>query len=167
MIDDMLSRLLADDEASVTTESRGSEGQVPDGPEGAGADDRVAEDGRSIGGVDQAAGPDLDAVFDLLRNRRRRDVLQCVRAASGPVDIGTLAIRIAARECGKEPDEVTSTERKRVYISLYQCHLSKMDELDAVEYDERSGTVEAGADYEVFICHLPGEPPFTETGPRP
>lgn len=37
---------------------------------------------------------------------------------------------------------LSSDQRKRVYIGLYQCHLPKMDKLGVVEYDKNRGRIE-------------------------
>lgn len=160
MFKKMLSQLLEDDDASVTTESRGTEAQANGRSDGGNPDTSEAPttDDRRRGAAEPATSPDLDQVFDLLRNRRRRDVMRWVGSDPDPVEIGTLAVHLAAYECDKEPSQINSEERKRVYISLYQSHLPKMDDLDAIEYDRRSGMVELGPAYETFMRHLPAEP---------
>ena len=81
-------------------------------------------------------------LFDVLSNRRRRYVVYLLKRATGPVELGTVATRIAAWENGREPSAVTGAERKRVYTSLQQVHLPKMDEFGAIRFDKRSGTIE-------------------------
>ena len=56
--------------------------------------------------------------------------------------LGELAEHVAAKENDIDRSELSSTQRKRVYIGLYQCHLPKMDDLDVVDYDQDRGTVE-------------------------
>jgi hypothetical protein len=61
---------------------------------------------------------------------------------------------VAAWENDTEPAAVTSAERKRVYTSLQQFHLPKLDRKDVVEYDERAGEVtlsEGAADLDVYL----------------
>lgn len=80
----------------------------------------------------------------LLKNARRRRVIQKVVAyddGSG-VELGTLAVEIAAAEQEIDPDDVTCKQRKRVYIGLYQCHLPKLDANGIIEFDgDQSGKV--------------------------
>lgn len=79
-----------------------------------------------------------DDVFEILRNARRRLAVQILADEGCPVALADLATAIAALENEKAVDDVAPEERKRVYISLYQCHVSKMDEAGIVEYDDES-----------------------------
>ena len=85
---------------------------------------------------------ELDRVFKILKNERRRQVLTYLDRVGGPVGIGELAEELAAHENDTTPARVDSTQRKRVYVALYQCHLPKMAELGVVDYDRRAGVVE-------------------------
>lgn len=67
---------------------------------------------------------------------------------SSPYSAGDLAEAIAAIELDKEITELDAQERKRVYITLIQLHLPKLDELGAIAYDERSKQV-----YETEATH--------------
>lgn len=58
-----------------------------------------------------------------------------------PHSVGDLAEAIAAIEQDKEISELTSQDRKRVYIALVQHHLDMLDELGAIAYHERSKQV--------------------------
>jgi len=80
-------------------------------------------------------------IFDVLRNKRRRYLLHYMKAAEGDVELGDLATRIAAWEYGEAVSEVTSAQRKRVYTTLQQTHLPKMDEAEIVEFDSDRGIV--------------------------
>jgi hypothetical protein len=95
-----------------------------------------------------------DESFDLLSNHRRRYALYCLRQEGDSATLGELADRIAAWENEVETDAVSYDERKRVYTSLQQVHLPRMDEMDVVEFDDREGTVETGpaaADLDVYL----------------
>lgn len=78
-------------------------------------------------------------VWDAISNRRRRHVILRVDR-NGPVELGDLATLIAAAENDVSIDEVTSQQRKRVYVGLYQSHLPVLERLGIVESD-RSGLV--------------------------
>jgi hypothetical protein len=104
----------------------------------------------------------LDDVFDLLRNQRRRGVLRYLRdQTDGTATLDTVAEHIAAKENDIEIEQLTSSQRKRVYIGLYQCHLPKMDELGVIEYDQSRGTIKLQdiSQIEPFLEGL-------DTGPR-
>lgn len=83
-----------------------------------------------------------DELFHLLQNERRRRALQYLRGRSEDVvDMRDMAERIAALENDVDPVQLTSAQRKRVYVGLYQCHLPKLDEAGVVDYDKDRGTV--------------------------
>lgn len=100
---------------------------------------------------------DLDDVFGMLSTRRRRDILRYLDTKSSEVDRGTLAEHIAARENDKAPDTITATERKRVYISLYQSHLPQLANTKAITYDKQSGRITRGPNFDLFLAYLPAE----------
>ncbi|MFB6202853.1 MAG: hypothetical protein ABEI98_12700 [Halorhabdus sp.] len=107
-------------------------------------------------GTDCAA-PPIDNVFEVLKNQRRRYVLEYLTTVDSEVKLGELAEQIAAWECEKDIKQITSQERKRVYVGLYQCHLPKMDDVDAVSYNKPRGTVEAGDAINAFEQYLPDQ----------
>lgn len=86
---------------------------------------------------------DRDELFGLLSNSRRRYAWHYLtsRETQEAVPLGEVAEQVAAWENGKEIEELTSQERKRVYIALYQSHLSTMDGEGLVDYDDDEGTV--------------------------
>mgnify|MGYP006283688435 CR=1 FL=1 len=83
-----------------------------------------------------------DQVFSILSNRRRRLALHTIRQV-GATDLSSLAEQVAAWENDSTVEELTTDERKRVYTSLQQVHLPRMDEADVVAFDKDRGTVEA------------------------
>lgn len=86
---------------------------------------------------------ETDLVFELLKNQRRRRVVEHVRDR-GTVALGDLAETIAADENDTTVAELSPDERKRVYIGLYQTHLPKMDDAGVVVYDQDRGEVSPG-----------------------
>lgn len=82
-----------------------------------------------------------DTVFSILRNPRRRHVLEVLKREGGASDVRTLTEEVAALENDVEPSELRYRQRKAVYTSLYQTHLDKLDDAGIVEYDKRSGEV--------------------------
>ncbi|ODR79800.1 hypothetical protein BG842_07135 [Haladaptatus sp. W1] len=82
-----------------------------------------------------------DIIFQILSNRRRRYAIHYLRRNEGPVEIGELATQIAAWENDVTVEEVTSQQRKRVYNTLQQAHLPKLDETGFIDYDAAHGDV--------------------------
>ncbi|GAB7092765.1 hypothetical protein JCM18237_30360 [Halorubrum luteum] len=79
--------------------------------------------------------PEKDELYDLLSSHRRRYVLHVCKKHDGPVTLSELAEQIAAWEHDKTVEEITSTERKRVYTSLQQTHLDRMAEAGMIRYE--------------------------------
>lgn len=80
-------------------------------------------------------------VFDVLKNERRRAVIQYLHEHGGSSDLSAIAEHIAASENDTTVQRLTSQERKRVRIALYQCHLPRMAALRVIEFDKDRGTV--------------------------
>lgn len=95
-----------------------------------------------------------DEGFDLLSNHRRRYALHYIRTNDQRATLGELSEQVAAWENGIDLVEISSTERKRVYTSLQQVHLPRMDEMDIVEFDDRAGVVELGPAAEDLDVYL-------------
>ncbi|MDS0477604.1 hypothetical protein [Natrinema sp. 1APR25-10V2] len=83
-----------------------------------------------------------DEIFHLLQNERRRMVLRYLRGTEDPVRMRDVAEQVAAWEHDTTVEELTSTQRQRVYIPLYQSHLSKLDNAGLIEYQQNRGIVE-------------------------
>lgn len=84
---------------------------------------------------------DPNAVFNAIGNSRRRRVLLSLSRSSGETPADELAVEIAAIENALDPSRVGSDERTSVYIALTQRHLEALDEVGAVDYNDRSKTV--------------------------
>ena len=82
-----------------------------------------------------------DLVFEILSNKRRRMVLYYLQHNDGSATIQELAKRIAALENDVSVEELSDQQRKRVYVSLYQTHIPKLQESDIIHYDEERGEV--------------------------
>lgn len=91
---------------------------------------RVAADGLS-----------KDETFHLLSNQRRRNALWYLRDHDGAVSMRDLAEWIAAQEHETTVAQLTSDERQRVYIALYQSHLPKLADYGVIEYNQSRGIV--------------------------
>lgn len=95
-----------------------------------------------------------DECFELLSNHRRRYVLQYLREQQNSATLSELSDQIAAWENEKTIEDVTPTERKRVYTSLQQIHLPQMAEMGVIRYDDSDKTVEVGPSVEDIDVYL-------------
>ncbi len=83
----------------------------------------------------------IDETFETLKNSRRRTVLSYLRNHDGSATMRELADFVTADENDIDIEAITSSQRKRVYVSLYQFHLPKMAEMDIINYDKNRGSV--------------------------
>jgi hypothetical protein len=102
------------------------------------------ERGETGSSTDQALDDRLakSEVFEILSAHRRQVVLRYLDRVGGRAKLSDLAEHIASIECDCKRGQVTSRERKRAYVGLYQCHLPKMADMGAIDYDRDRGTVE-------------------------
>ncbi|MFC7045395.1 hypothetical protein ACFQH6_08245 [Halobacteriaceae archaeon GCM10025711] len=80
-------------------------------------------------------------IFDVLSNPRRRYVLYYLRRHEESAKLKEIADQIAAWENDLPVEELSSQQRKRVYVSLYQTHIPKLESAGIVDYDENEGIV--------------------------
>ena len=98
-------------------------------------------------------------IFEVLRNQRRRYVLQYLKQDDRPVELGDLAQQVAAWEYETSLEEVSPEQRKRVYTTLQQTHLPKMDAAGILRFDSDAGVIEATdrtSDLNVYLEIVPG-----------
>lgn len=108
------------------------------------------------------SGLELDDAFHILKNQRRRHVLAYIQREGTPVTLSELAEYVAATEEDTTVEALSSQQRKRVYVGLYQSHLPMMDDRNVIVYDKDRGTVEAGPNLQYLRPYLAGE--ATESG---
>lgn len=116
---------------------------------------------------DRVAGEEsinYDQLFELLKNKRRRRVLEYLLDVDDEITLDVLAEQIAAEENGKDVKQITSQERKRVYVGLYQCHLPKMDDWGAITYNKPRGKISTAENTELFAHYLPDQTEDVESG---
>jgi hypothetical protein len=83
-----------------------------------------------------------DDLFHLLQSGRRRAVLSYLLTHEDETYVmRDIAEAIAAWENETTVEALSSTQRQRVYIALYQSHLPKLDEYGVIEYEQSRGTV--------------------------
>lgn len=85
---------------------------------------------------------DRDEVFEMLSNQRRRWVLHYLKQqGEDRVDLRTLVDSVSSWEYETPAAELPWKKRKRVYTSLRQSHLPRLDESGVIEYDRNRGEV--------------------------
>ena len=101
-------------------------------------------EGRNEGSMSTESSQELspDVVFEILSSRRRRMVLYLLRQRGDTATVNELAEEIASLENDVPVEELTSQQQKRVYVSLYQTHLPKLDQTGIIDYDADEGMVE-------------------------
>ncbi|ELZ46318.1 hypothetical protein C464_10903 [Halorubrum coriense DSM 10284] len=82
-----------------------------------------------------------DELFSLLSNPRRRFILQYLNKNPESIRLQALATEVAAWENETDPEELTDKEQKRLYVSLHQTHIPKLEAAGIVEYDGDTGEI--------------------------
>lgn len=80
-----------------------------------------------------------DEIFEVLSNGRRRQLLFLLYTDPDVTKLSDLAREIANREANGTAD---NDQYKRLYISLYQTHVPKLEEYGIVTYDPDTKEVE-------------------------
>lgn len=83
-----------------------------------------------------------DETFHILQNERRRRVLEYLADSEDPVNMRDIAEQVAAWEHDTTVAQLSSDQRQRVYIALYQSHLPKLDDIGLINYNRSRGIVE-------------------------
>ncbi|WP_435099569.1 DUF7344 domain-containing protein [Halorubrum sp. N11] len=82
-----------------------------------------------------------DEVFEVLSSSRRRQILYHLHRRGGRADLRSLARDTATEETDETDETVDSDVVKRFYISLYQTHIPKLEQVGLVQYDGDDKTV--------------------------
>jgi len=96
----------------------------------------------------------IDAVFDALNSSRRRFAVCYLDGRTGWIELDDLAAELASWETGTPREEITDTQTRRVYISLYQTHVPKLQQYGVVDYDADARTVRLQPRAEQILVHL-------------
>lgn len=96
-------------------------------------------------------------VFSLLSNQRRRYAVRACQQLETPIELGELAEYVAAEECNKSISEITGEERRRVYTSLQQVHIDKLEEANVIECERKTiEPTERLEELEFYLEVVPG-----------
>jgi len=96
----------------------------------------------------------MDDAFDLLSNSRRRYLIYYLVRRGGSVELGEMTDQITAWEHDTTVDRISSDQRRRVYISLYQTHLPKLAEHGVLTYDDDEKTVTLADNVDDLVYYL-------------
>jgi len=105
--------------------------------------------------------PSRQEIFDVLRNQRRQHIIRYVEqnGTNRPFELSDLVDYVTAREPGTAENGNSPTERKRVYNTLRQTHLPKLDEMGILDYDPKTNRIaftESAADARLYLERAPG-----------
>jgi len=85
--------------------------------------------------------PQLDTVFDVLSDERRRIILSTLIERDGPVALSDLVAQVRRRETEFDPGRGTTDERRRIAIDLHHVQLPALLGARLVDYDSDAETV--------------------------
>ncbi|SFR94146.1 hypothetical protein SAMN05216559_1457 [Halomicrobium zhouii] len=83
----------------------------------------------------------LDATFDVLSNRRRREAFRCLAAHDEPMALADLADEVAVAERGAPITDISAEVVKHVYVTLYHSHVPSLENAGFVRYDQERDLV--------------------------
>lgn len=104
-------------------------------------DEEARLESRALGPPEVQGAP--EGVFRTLGQSRRRLATYFLLQRDIDTDVREMARHVAAWENDKPVEAVTPEERRRVYTSLQQNHLPKMDEYGFIEYDADRHAIES------------------------
>lgn len=98
-------------------------------------------------------GPSRTDIYHVLSNERRRYVLHyLLQQEDNAASKYELSKQVAAWENGVPIEEVTSSQRKRVYVALHQNHVPQMIKRGTVEYaDDQVVLADDVEDIDVYM----------------
>lgn len=84
---------------------------------------------------------DLNEVFEVLSEERRREALRVILEQETSVTLADLADEVAVRENQAPLSEISAEEIKGIYLDLYHTHVPKLSETGAITYHPNGDTV--------------------------
>ncbi|WP_436925466.1 DUF7344 domain-containing protein [Halosimplex amylolyticum] len=97
-------------------------------------------------------------LFHLLQNERRRAVIRYLEGTDQTVKMRDVAEQVAAWEHDTTVRALTSDERQRVYIALYQSHLDTLDEAGVIDYNKSRGLVDPQPALDEVASYIEDQP---------
>lgn len=84
---------------------------------------------------------DASCIFDILSNARRRTFLILLDSHKQAPAIADMAKDIAEQEHETPADELSDETIEHIHISLYHCHIPKLEDAGIITYDQDRNTV--------------------------
>jgi len=147
----------------MSTKSDNVSTEAVESGSGTGESERIDRSERTESTESTASELPLDVVFEIIRNERRRLVLQYLEDNDGDTTLSDLAEHIAAIENDTTVAALSAQQRKRVYVGLYQCHLPKMADSGIVEFNKDRGLVRPGPNIDQLEPYLEVDPEADDT----
>lgn len=114
----------------------------------------VSDDSRDTPDEQSSGSPSTDDISELLAHHRRRYVIDCLGRYSSPMSLPDLADECVVMEHQCKLDDIPAEAVRDMYMSLYHCHIPKLVELGAVEYDQGRDLVTAGPVITLLHTHI-------------
>lgn len=83
---------------------------------------------------DTRPAPPRNELFSILANRHRRNVLRYLKRSETPVTLTDLTDELIPTKTESSPT-VIQKERERLQLSLYHCHLPKLEASNLIFFD--------------------------------
>ena len=88
----------------------------------------------------------------LLSSMRRREAFRII-VSRGSITKRELVREVSEIEFGKPIQQITSQERKRVHVALYQSHIPKLEEYGVIDVERDVYTAAENASYVLEFDH--------------
>lgn len=99
-------------------------------------------------------GFELDDLFKLLADRRRRYALYRLRRADGAVRLPALVRTVLEWETGRDARTISEQRRQRTYLDFYHNHVPMLVDHGLASYDEDDGTVRLETEFGAASEHV-------------
>lgn len=101
----------------------------------------------------ETANIDRYTARDLLRNERREVIVELLRDRNEMRKCDVVD-RVAEHEFARPISEIGQPERKRIYVSLRQCHLPKLRDAGVIEGGPDDDVIRPGPDIAGLYPHI-------------
>lgn len=102
-----------------------------------------------------------DTVFTLLSARRKREMLRILAQSDGEMTVADMTAEISHREHGGSS---SAAKRKRIYVSLHQTHIPKLEEAGVVERNVSNRSIRLAGSWKQLYAYLEFDPLIKKRG---
>lgn len=99
-----------------------------------------------------------EEIHDVLRNERRRRVIDILQSSNGTVSVRELSEEIGSIEAESNPPP--RNIKQSVYVSLLQTHLPKLNELGIIDYESDRKMVKVDGRLEDLSVYMETVPKY-------